>query len=255
MELVNLTLVPILIKNNIIRRNRGESVLLYFIFQSYASILVLISIYWESWSYRVLGICVAICVKLGLAPFHTWVVPLLSYQNWNMVLVLLFPTKIPFYICILNYSQNSLILFMWRILTGCYLSFRATTPKIVIITSSIATGGILILCGYLDLFWKYFVMYGLSLILWVQGEKLNDDFIKIIGCLALIGIPLLPLFMPKIMLVRILVSSPVIFSLTIIVFVVSPLFYWKLLPFKVTRPPINLRQTILVLLASMLVMV
>ena len=86
----------------------SESVVIYFIYQAIASILIISGIIRNYININSYLFIAGVFVKLGIFPFHLWVLPVLSGCSHLIIFTLLIPVKLPIYM-LRNRKRNLII--------------------------------------------------------------------------------------------------------------------------------------------------
>ena len=128
---------------------------LYFRYQAIAGVFLIAGILGGSHAVFSLGLL----VKLGLFPFHMWVVPVLTACPAWMLFTLLVPLKLPIYL--LRGGLEGLCI--PRLAAGAALATAETSPVAVIAARRIMSRGLVVLAKGHALFWLFFVAYAATL--------------------------------------------------------------------------------------------
>jgi len=122
---------------------------------------------------------IGLALKLGLFPFHFWVIPLLQNVNFTQIRLLLGPIKvIPLYL-IWNNSHliNPIIyLALATIFVGRLLGLNCTNIKGILAASSISHTGWVLLGNSVNIIWQYFFVYYVSLVLLLVSILMLNTF-------------------------------------------------------------------------------
>ena len=117
-----------------------------------------------------------------------------------------------------------------RLVVGVILSLRQTSLLRVIATSRITSTGILLICLKMEIFGSYFLSYRASVVCLLLREFYRDSIMSFFGVLSLIGVPLLPIFIPKLQVLTFLIETSLVSSFIILMtFRASSLYYVKFL--------------------------
>merc|ERR1712002_659454 len=124
--------------------------------------------------------------------------------SYNIIFTLLIPVKLPVYFLRrhLGIYRRRLILFVStiRIITGVFLAIVQREPLNIIIRSRIRTSGILVRRVRVGIFNIYYIIYGFTLMIFLYGLYINDRSLIFLRLSSFLGIPLLPIFLPKVFL-------------------------------------------------------
>lgn len=230
LEINLISFIPIIInlENN---KKRREAAIKYFLVQAIASAMVIFgSIFFFFYRGRFFTdspnalITIALCIKLGIAPFHFWFPEVLEGLNWVNSLLLLTWQKIsPLVILSLFFYTNTLFtLALISALVGAISGINQTSMRKILAFSSISHLGWIGRIIYFNsrLWLDYFIIYTLTRFImcysfWLLNlnyfsqltiiQDTNKKFIIFINLLSLGGLPPLLGFLPKwiaIMVVR-----------------------------------------------------
>nr|CCI69342.1 NADH dehydrogenase subunit 2 [Metacrangonyx goulmimensis] len=205
-----------------------ESSLKYFFIQTLSSIMILMGLvmmFMDYVSYNIFFIS-GLSIKLGLAPFHQWMVNIMEGLAWPLVYILLTIQKIgPFILFGYIYSMGENLIYIIYLLSvtcsffGCFGGLFTTSLRKVLVYSSIshASWMILGLVYSLNLWFFYFVFYIIILFSVVYILKcynisnLNHLFLKLsffgklvlgVGVLSMGGMPPMTGFVSKFIMMK-----------------------------------------------------
>nr|YP_009444538.1 NADH dehydrogenase subunit 2 [Microceramus pontificus]ASP44431.1 NADH dehydrogenase subunit 2 [Microceramus pontificus] len=191
-----------------------EGVVMYFISQSVASLMLLLGIinYWD-FSFQCFFwqniVFMSLMIKLGMFPFHFWVVPVCkSFQFWPLLVMLTMMKIIPLemtYLWIesLVLKSESFQYFemnLWMVVSvmtmfyGALIGLSSSNVKHMLGGSSVSHGGWFILGMMNNMLWMYFMIYSVIMVLFVFFMIENELLGSSIMCLALSGLPPFGLF-------------------------------------------------------------
>nr|YP_010574756.1 NADH dehydrogenase subunit 2 [Doris odhneri]UZI00327.1 NADH dehydrogenase subunit 2 [Doris odhneri] len=187
----------------------NESVFKYFSVQAYGSVFLMmggILYYVNPEASRMTSyiLLVALCVKLGIFPWHFWVPSVAAGFDWLSMFILLVWQKIAplaFLSNILEYNAEIqyivCIVGGLTALAGAVIGLNQTSVKAMLGSSSVAhTGWVCIGAAYGDL-WTYFTLYTIAFIIWTVFATLGDKMMMGVSILAMSGLPPFPLFIAK----------------------------------------------------------
>jgi len=255
----------VLLLINDFKRNEIEASINYFLSQALGSILFLIIIavntrsHWFSWITSILLI-IAITLKLGIVPCHYWFPATIRNIRWINCLILSTWQKIGplFIIAYVIKSEQVYIAIIATInaLIGRIMGLRQLSLKKIIAYSSIAhigwtIAGISIKIPCLSI--TYFIFYLLiSMPLFIIFNLMKINFIyeswkstirpilkfsTIVLFLSLGGLPPLTGFMPKLLIINILLNYRIIIVIVLLISSLITLFFY-----------LNIRLNIFILL-------
>lgn len=223
--------VPLIILDRSRPNFNTESVIVYFIYQAVARILILCGVIQWIRDTPSLLLVLGIIVKLGVVPFHVWVLPVLKGCGFLIFFLLLVPIKFPVYILSRFWVEDFLPLLLIRIMVGVFLAMNQRSLLRLIGASRISSTGVLLLCLKIELFDWYFVSYAASVGCVLYGLFGSEGLITSFGILSLLGLPFLPMFFPKLSLLIFSINRiPFTAFFVLTRFILSALYYVKFLP-------------------------
>nr|YP_009711865.1 NADH dehydrogenase subunit 2 [Daphnia laevis]QGA47442.1 NADH dehydrogenase subunit 2 [Daphnia laevis] len=256
LELNTLAFIPLLLIKKI--KLTSESSVKYFLTQTLASIIIilgglLILIFKEEMS--ILFIMFGLAIKLGAAPFHSWIISVAESLPWVSLFFLLTIQKINPLLMVWNFSQsNSLVYFLISIcslITGALMGLTQTSIRALITFSSINHVGWLLISLYHDLLlgMLYFFIYTIILAvpicmfhlssishinqLPLTNLKASSNLIIFFSLLSLGGLPPFLGFLPKwAVLQSCMLSGSFVMSILMVVLSLFTLFYYLRLMFS-----------------------
>ena len=223
--------IPLLIFSRSREGINTESVIIYFIYQAVARILIMAGFLRRIIDSSRVLIMVGIIVKLGIFPFHVWVLPVLKGCSLWAFLVLLIPVKLPIYNLSFQWFNGLRFFILLRVGAGVVLAMNQRDAYRLVAARSISSTGILVISINSGVFSPYFSMYSLRVRGFIMGLLLKDNYYLGFGLLSLVGLPLLPIFLPKMALLwYCLECSWALTGFLLLRFIVSALYYVKFIP-------------------------
>nr|UNO54417.1 NADH dehydrogenase subunit 2 [Rhipicephalus sanguineus] len=245
MEINMMSFIPIM---NEFKLKNYNSMIMYFIIQSFSSSLFFIS----SFQYSLFNtelflslINISILIKLGVIPFHFWLMLISESLNFNSLLILLTIQKIIPLLIIEKFLNKMMIpLFVLSSLMASILAMKYKLMKKILIFSSIShQGWILCLIAKKVNFWfSYLIMY--SVIIYtiiinckmVNFNSLNNltsskmsvkmKNTMIMSMMSLAGMPPFLGFFMKIVAISYLIKMNLIFITILIISSLINLFFY-----------------------------
>nr|AFR24929.1 NADH dehydrogenase subunit 2 [Rhipicephalus sanguineus] len=245
MEINMMSFIPIM---NEFKLKNYNSMIMYFIIQSFSSSLFFIS----SFQYSLFNtelffslINISILIKLGVIPFHFWLMLISESLNFNSLLILLTIQKIIPLLIIEKFLNKMMIpLFVLSSLMASILAMKYKLMKKILIFSSIShQGWILCLIAKKVNFWfSYLIMY--SIIIYtiiinckmVNFNSLNNltsskmsvkmKNTMIMSMMSLAGMPPFLGFFMKIVAILYLIKMNLIFITILIISSLINLFFY-----------------------------
>nr|QVT15614.1 NADH dehydrogenase subunit 2 [Simocephalus sibiricus] len=257
LELNTLVFVPFLMM--IKSKSSSEAAIKYFLTQTLASILFILSLLGNLLDYQTLfclvSLMVAMSIKLGGAPFHSWLLSIASSCSWSMLMILLTIQKInPLMVMwISDGLEVNLIYFVviFSVVVGGFMGLIQTDPRLILTFSSINHVGWLLLSLVFSLWMGvvYFLFYFVILLSIVMiFSKLNfihlnqfslsnfssmSSIVLFSSLLSLGGLPPFLGFLPKWMVLKSLILGEFyLMSLLLIVMSLFTLYYYLRLTFS-----------------------
>nr|YP_009473491.1 NADH dehydrogenase subunit 2 [Tetraclita rufotincta]AVI57975.1 NADH dehydrogenase subunit 2 [Tetraclita rufotincta] len=253
LEINLMSFIPLIVnlENN---KKSSEAAIKYFLIQAIASSIVIFSsmlFFLFSGAFFILSsnilITLALCTKLGMAPFHFWFPEVLEGMNWVNSLLLLTWQKIsPLVIpSILFHSKSLIFMALFSAIIGAISGFNQTSMRKILAFSSISHLGWMSSMMFFNstLWLMYFFMYCLtSFILcfsfWFFNlnyfsqlsmiQNMNEKAIIFINMLSLGGLPPLLGFLPKWLAILTLKTSFPILIILISSSLITLYFYTRL---------------------------
>uniref|UniRef100_UPI00315D699E NADH dehydrogenase subunit 2 n=1 Tax=Centrotypus assamensis TaxID=3038120 RepID=UPI00315D699E len=227
----------------------SESCIKYFIMQSLSSSIMMMGVIMMSneTSYEPI-LMLAMMIKLGVSPFHTWMISIIEGLNFYSTFMLLTLMKmIPFQI--LMYTNQNLTLFIvMSLLAGSVSGLNQNSIKKMLSYSSIFNMAFIISCISNYTIWMYFFwLYSMSLLLltmMMTNMNLNfinqfmfntySNLVKIMTWLTLLsmgGFPPLMGFFGKLMVIKMMYTKNniAIMMLMIIMSLITMFFYMRMI--------------------------
>nr|YP_010963549.1 NADH dehydrogenase subunit 2 [Hemicentrus obliquus]WKZ08032.1 NADH dehydrogenase subunit 2 [Hemicentrus obliquus] len=164
LELSLMCFIPIMSAKN---KLNSESCIKYFIIQSLSSSIMMMGVIMMSMkSDDKLMLMLAIMLKLGMPPFHTWALSIIEGMNYYSILIFITLMKmIPFQM--LSYMNTNLALFTTLgLMVGSISGLNQNSIKKLILYSSIFNMSLIISCISSYMIWmNYFWLYFISMIM------------------------------------------------------------------------------------------
>nr|YP_009485734.1 NADH dehydrogenase subunit 2 [Canthesancus helluo]AVZ00870.1 NADH dehydrogenase subunit 2 [Canthesancus helluo] len=253
LEMNLISFIPILYKNS---NTSSESCMIYFLIQSFGSILMLMSVL--SNSFVILSplmskelfnvmLMMSMSIKLGIPPFHFWFPEIMEKLNWiNCTILMTWQKVAP--LTILSYIlENKLlpVVIMTATIIGAIGGLNQTSIRKIMAFSSINHMGWMIACmKYNNEFWmKYLLIYTTIIVMmtfmfnnyssFYINQLINTNLMYtektliIILFLSLGGLPPFLGFIPKWMVIQAMIlSNSISIMFVMIMSVLISLFYY-----------------------------
>nr|YP_010835911.1 NADH dehydrogenase subunit 2 [Apphia sp. 1 SJ-2023a]WGC89430.1 NADH dehydrogenase subunit 2 [Apphia sp. 1 SJ-2023a] len=180
LEISLLSFIPVMVDGNLLN---SESSMKYFIMQSFSSSLLLIGVMILIMNMINIGgliISLSLLLKLGVAPFHMWVLSVVEGLNYLCLFIMLFIMKLVplFIIGLMNYEL--MMMSLLTMIIGSVSGLIQNSIRKLLAFSSIYNLGLVILCVHDYSLWLvYFLIYGLILMLILMMIfSLNSNYIN-----------------------------------------------------------------------------
>nr|YP_009121658.1 NADH dehydrogenase subunit 2 [Balanus balanus]AJG02910.1 NADH dehydrogenase subunit 2 [Balanus balanus] len=253
LEINLMSFIPMIInlENN---KKSSEAAIKYFLIQAIASaVMIFSSMYFYLYSGSTFSctpnvlVTLALCMKLGMAPFHFWFPEVLEGLNWVNSLLLLTWQKIsPLVILSVFFYANTLLtLALMSALAGSISGINQTSMRKILAFSSISHLGWMGSMMYfnsslwMDYFFIYcFTSFILCFSFWLLNlnyfsqltltQNINEKFIIFINMLSLGGLPPLLGFLPKWIAMMVISSNFPILIVLILSSLITLYFYTRM---------------------------
>nr|YP_010930306.1 NADH dehydrogenase subunit 2 [Apphia nigricauda]WKK49895.1 NADH dehydrogenase subunit 2 [Apphia nigricauda] len=249
LEISLLSFIPIMTGGNLLS---SESSMKYYIVQSVSSSLLLLGVMILIMDLHRLGeliLSLSLLIKLGVAPFHMWVLSVVEGLSYMSLFIVLFTMKlVPLsIISLMNYE-----LMMMSILTmivGSISGLIQNSIRKLLSFSSIYNLGLVISCIYETSLWlTYFLIYGIILFsVLLMIFSLNSNYInqiimmdfsltkKLVFWLVMLsmgGLPPFLGFLNKLLVIEFLLNNNyLVLLITLIMTALLVIFYYIRLSF------------------------
>nr|WRQ18389.1 NADH dehydrogenase subunit 2 [Austropeplea brazieri] len=239
MELGFFSLMPLLLMNNLTLSK--EVVLKYFSIQAFSSVLLFFSgMMIFSFFFKdmiiILMFLLSMSLKLGFFPGHFWVPSVVSGLDWFSCCLILGPLKIAplallivFLLMLPNLQMIVMFLGVLSALYGSILGNNQTNIRAMIGSSSISHTGWMINATVFGQMWLYFVVYMITLFMFLLMMMKLDYFNASMNLLSMSGLPPFFMFIVKINILFNMIHMNVwpFMLMLIISSVISLVFYLK----------------------------
>nr|UDU84721.1 NADH dehydrogenase subunit 2 [Pyrgopsella youngi] len=253
LEINLMSFIPMMInlENN---KKNSEASIKYFLIQAIASsmvifsamLLYMLSMNLFSFTPNIL-MTMALCMKLGMAPFHFWFPEVLEGLSWMNCLVLLTWQKVSplFILSLLFYPKALILMAVMSAMTGSISGINQTSMRKILAFSSIShLGWISSMMFFNSSLWmEYFYVYCimsfiLSISFWLLNvnyftqlmliKGINQKFMIFVNLLSLGGLPPLLGFVPKWMAMMVMLDKFPILMILIMSSLITLYFYTRL---------------------------
>nr|YP_009024041.1 NADH dehydrogenase subunit 2 [Pacris xizangensis]ADZ56248.1 NADH dehydrogenase subunit 2 [Pacris xizangensis] len=258
LEINLLSLIPMLTNNK--NEMMNESAIKYFIVQAMASTMLLFSILliqikyntisWEKQMIPSMMIESSLLLKIGAAPFHFWFPEVMGVSSWINCLILMTWQKIA-PLMILSYCiQLSIFIFLVNILSifiGAMGGLNQTSLRLILAYSSIShlgwmIGSLIVSENVWELYFLIYTLLSLIMILLFKSMNLfmlnqiysansvktEIKFMMFLSLLSLGGMPPFIGFLPKWIVIQLLIENNMTTLMTAMVVLTTITLYYYL---------------------------
>nr|AJJ48414.1 NADH dehydrogenase subunit 2 [Radix sp. MOTU5] len=240
MELGFFSLMPLLLMNNNLSMSK-EVMLKYFSIQAFSSVLLFFSgmmifVFYFKDVISILMFLLSMSLKLGFFPGHFWVPSVVSGLDWFSCCLILGPLKVaPFALYIVfvlmfpNLQLTSMLLGVLSAFYGGILGNNQTNVRAMIGSSSISHTGWMINASIFGQIWMYFLVYMITLFMFLLMMMKMDYFNASVNLLSMSGLPPFFVFIMKINILFNMINMD-IWSLVLLLIMsslISLIFYLK----------------------------
>nr|YP_010866020.1 NADH dehydrogenase subunit 2 [Piezodorus guildinii]WGT93128.1 NADH dehydrogenase subunit 2 [Piezodorus guildinii] len=187
LEINMMSFIPVILNNNN-NKSSSEAAMIYFITQSISSLMlfmmVLLNIYNYLMNKEIMNyiITLSILIKLGAAPFHSWMPKIMSMMNWQKCIILMTWQKIAPLMMMSNLNTNMIInmSIIWSIIIGSLGGINQTSLRKMMGYSSINhLGWMLAIIKNINLWMSYLIIYSMLItMICLMMNKYNIFFIN-----------------------------------------------------------------------------
>jgi len=217
----------------------SRSLVLYFVVSVLGSLSFLVSCCGLPCSGILLQL--SILLKLGIAPFHFWILPVLSHLDLLSLCFFLGPTKVGLLFLLLRSSLPSPILYLLSTFLGLILLYLSRHIYLVVYAS-----------GSLQLIILYFLTTSIIIVYWCiymlalvsVALSPGSHFSPLMAFLGLAGLPPFTMFWAKLL---VLCSLPSFLSFFVLV--LSCLSVWPYVRLSLSMPSHSLTSPLLLILS------
>nr|QDO72164.1 NADH dehydrogenase subunit 2 [Gargara sp. 16071360] len=177
-ELSMMSFIPIMSKKF---KLNSESCIKYFIIQSLSSSIMMMGVIMMSMlTLNTMVLLMSILLKLGVTPFHTWVVSIIEGMGYYPILLMLTLMKLAPINMLMYINENVNLFIIMGLMIGSISGLNQNSIKKILVYSSIFNMSLILSCTEsLEIWSTYFSMYSISLMLTnYLIMKLNLNFIN-----------------------------------------------------------------------------
>nr|UGS80256.1 NADH dehydrogenase subunit 2 [Fuelleborniella sp. FuspCA] len=256
LEINMISFIPFIINNKNIFSN--EASMKYFLFQASASSLfIFLCIYSSYYNFiynfnlfywKSIIIMVPLLMKLGAAPFHFWFVSVMQSFNWISCYIVMTWQKLAPLFLLFFLNKNSFMIILFIILSslvGSIGGISQTSMNKIMAFSSINNLAWMLTTTLFNkitmlmffMFYMFMTLFSVmilqkNMIYWInQTSSINSFMIWSISILSMSGLPPLVGFLPKWMIIQILMLNDQFFLSFMLIFsaLITLIFYLRLI--------------------------
>nr|YP_010119700.1 NADH dehydrogenase subunit 2 [Megabalanus tintinnabulum]QRC22481.1 NADH dehydrogenase subunit 2 [Megabalanus tintinnabulum]QVE47648.1 NADH dehydrogenase subunit 2 [Megabalanus tintinnabulum] len=251
-EINLMSFIPIIL-NNESNEKSSEATVKYFLIQAFASAVMIFGAFYfyyyggslNSKSPNIL-VTLALCMKLGMAPFHFWFPKVMEGLNWVGALLLLTWQKIAPLVMLSLFFHHNVLIFMAlsSAMIGAISGIIEPSSRKILAFSSISHMGWITATMCFSTIWmNYFFLYCLTSIIlcmsfwflnvnyFVQLASMPESearFIVFVNLLSLGGLPPLMGFVPKYAVFMVLSENTFVLAILIFSSLITLYFYVRM---------------------------
>nr|YP_010930293.1 NADH dehydrogenase subunit 2 [Apphia nigricarina]WKK49882.1 NADH dehydrogenase subunit 2 [Apphia nigricarina] len=234
LEISLLSFMPIMVGESLLS---SESSMKYYIVQSVSSSLLLLGVMILIMDLNWLGeliLSLSLLIKLGVAPFHMWVLSVVEGLNWLSLFIILFIMKLVPLFMISLMGFELMLMSILTMIIGSISGLIQNSIRKLLAFSSIYNLGLIISCIYETSLWlNYFLIYGFILfMILLMIISFNSNYInqvimmefslmkKLIFWLVLLsmgGLPPFLGFLNKLLIIEFLLKNNYLLSVTVLI--------------------------------------
>nr|YP_010608783.1 NADH dehydrogenase subunit 2 [Succinea erythrophana]WAO26030.1 NADH dehydrogenase subunit 2 [Succinea erythrophana] len=215
----------------------------YFIIQGMASLFLLVSgmsIFYHSSNIFILSVFFSsLLIKLGMFPFHFWVISVMKNLNFVMMFLLLILMKIIplsfLNLIFVEFSKFNLFLMLvilvslMTLFVGSLMGNNFSSFNLMLGSSSINHSGWLMFSICSGMLWFYFIIYGIMLWFLLMSIFNLNNMTTFLSLLGLSGLPPFSIFFAKLKILSFMIFNKyfMLILILIILSVISLKFYLK----------------------------
>nr|YP_009525779.1 NADH dehydrogenase subunit 2 [Idioscopus clypealis]AXS67646.1 NADH dehydrogenase subunit 2 [Idioscopus clypealis] len=175
LEISLMSFIPLMIGDLIIS---SECAMKYFIIQSMSSSILILGLMLMLMNSKLnfnLIISLSMMIKMGMAPFHTWILSLIEGLSYMMLFNLFTLMKIVPMMITMNMNNNLNYLIMFSLILGSVFGITQNSIRKILSYSSIFNMGFLVYSlSNFSLWFTYFSLYSINLFMFVLILKNNN---------------------------------------------------------------------------------
>uniref|UniRef100_UPI0030DF5CE9 NADH dehydrogenase subunit 2 n=1 Tax=Chauliops quaternaria TaxID=2936723 RepID=UPI0030DF5CE9 len=252
MEMNLMAFIPFISKNKNLKSSRA--MMMYFIAQSIGSIMFLFAILMNSFimapimmnEYIKTAMMIGLLIKLGMAPFHSWIPEMMSNINWNEMMIMMTWQKLAPMFTMSNFINNWALYLsiIMSAIVGAIGGLNTTSIQKILAYSSISHMSWMTAMMISQTQWlMYLMIYSIitMMLCWLmsiynsyfinQISMMNEQMIEKITYTTLMlsmgGMPPFLGFLPKWMAIQSMINTKMMFMMTIMILMsLLTLFYY-----------------------------
>nr|YP_010610850.1 NADH dehydrogenase subunit 2 [Sahlbergotettix salicicola]WAP91671.1 NADH dehydrogenase subunit 2 [Sahlbergotettix salicicola] len=175
MEISLMSFIPLMVSNLIIS---SECSMKYFIIQSMSSSIFILGVIFMlmgvNMNYEMI-ITLSMAMKMGVAPFHTWMLSIIEGLNYSVMFNLFTIMKIVPMMIIMNMNLNLNLIIIFTLLIGSIMGLNQNSIRSMLTYSSIFNMGFMMYAmKNMSLWLLYFCLYSINLFMLTLVLSMNN---------------------------------------------------------------------------------
>nr|YP_009947341.1 NADH dehydrogenase subunit 2 [Metidiocerus sp. ZB-2019]QOH91839.1 NADH dehydrogenase subunit 2 [Metidiocerus sp. ZB-2019] len=175
LEISMMSFIPLMTSNLMIS---SESAMKYFIIQSMSSSIFILGVVFMLMGVNInyeMIIVLSMCMKMGVAPFHSWVLSMIEGMNYMMMFNMFTVMKIVPMMVMINMNLNLNLIIMLTLIIGSVFGLNQNSIRSLLAYSSIFNMGFMIYSMKNFSLWiMYFLLYSINLFMLIKILNLNN---------------------------------------------------------------------------------
>nr|QWZ47655.1 NADH dehydrogenase subunit 2 [Metidiocerus impressifrons] len=175
LEVSMMSFIPLMTSNLVIS---SESAMKYFIIQSMSSSIFILGVVFMLMGVNInyeMIIVLSMCMKMGVSPFHSWVLSMVEGMNYMMMFNMFTTMKIVPMMVMINMNLNLNLIIMLTLIIGSVFGLNQNSIRSLLAYSSIFNMGFMIYSMKNFSLWiMYFMLYSINLFMLIKILNLNN---------------------------------------------------------------------------------
>nr|UPL65933.1 NADH dehydrogenase subunit 2 [Dicyphus sp.] len=229
-------------------KNNSQSMMMYFLTQSMASMMFMISILNNNMFNMMMLMSLSMFMKMGMPPFHQWLPEIMAKISWNLCFLMMTLQKIPPMMVMTQIMENNYmnnLIIISSIVFSAIIGLNQTSMRKLMAYSSMSHTGWMLMCMKLSnkSWMSYMMIYMIMMMMMCQFlSKMNIFYLNqmniqmmensnkimlMMSMMSMGGMPPFLGFLPKWMTIQLIIKSEEMFMMLIMLFMsVVTMFYY-----------------------------